>query len=127
MHNISVIVFWAVAILCIVGALFAWSGWMVKRHNRRMEMEQEPLDLVRNSNLERLFSSSNIPSTITGPGRVEKQTSATATTEQIKAGNKRILRGVWQRQGLKSENNQSALRGIKGGKQKTDFLLVAAL
>lgn len=127
MYNIFVIVFWAFAIACLVGALFAWSGWMVKRHTRRMDMEKESLGLNQNSNLERILTSSNTPPTITGLGRVENRMPAGETTEQIKAGNKQILQGVWQRQGLKSEKLKNAQRGIKGEKRKTDFMLVAAL
>jgi hypothetical protein len=123
MHNIFAIVFWAFAIVCLVGALFAWSGWMVKRHTRRMNMEQESLGL----NLERLLSSSNTPPTITGLGRIENRIPAGETTEQIKAGNKLVPQGVRKRQGLKSEKMKNAQRGIRGGKNKTDFLLVATL
>jgi hypothetical protein len=125
MHNIFAIVIWAFAIICLVGVLFAWSGWMVKRHTRRMDRELESLGLNRDSNPERLITSAGTSPTNTGPVSVMNRMSAGGTTEQIKPDNKRILQEQRQRQGLKSGKIKNSQREIKGGKRKTDFLLVA--
>jgi hypothetical protein len=85
MHSVWVIASWVFAIICFFGVLFAWSGWMSKRHTRRMNLEQELLRRKQKFNMRRFLSAIGPASTLTGLDRAEIRRLAMSGREQIKA------------------------------------------